>query len=49
MNHLVKRTLQDTMPVTVEYELTDEGKSLKPVIEAMENWGKMYPQKLVLK
>lgn len=30
------------MPVTVEYELTDEGKSLKPVIEAMVNWEKMY-------
>ncbi|MEO7976591.1 helix-turn-helix domain-containing protein [Flavobacterium sp.] len=49
MNHLVKRTVQDTMPVTVEYELTDEGKSLKPVIEAMGNWGKIYRQKLVLK
>ncbi|WP_433816386.1 hypothetical protein [Flavobacterium johnsoniae] len=25
------------MPVTVQYELADEGKSLKPVIEAMGN------------
>lgn len=49
MNHLVKRTIQDTMPVTVEYELTDEGKSLKPVIEGMANWGKMYRKKIVHK
>ncbi|SFE09424.1 transcriptional regulator, HxlR family [Flavobacterium phragmitis] len=34
------------MPVTVEYELTDEGKSLEPVIEAIGNWGKCIVKNL---
>lgn len=48
MNHLVKRTVKDTMPITVEYELTDAGKSLKKVMGAMGEWGKRYRQ-LILK
>lgn len=46
MNHLVKRMVLDTMPITVEYELTEEGKSLKTVIEAMGEWGKAYRRNL---
>jgi len=42
MNHLVKRTVKDTMPITVEYELTPQGRSLKKVIEAMGEWGTDY-------
>ena len=42
MNHLVKRTIKDTMPVTVEYALTPQGRSLKKVIEAMCAWGIQY-------
>lgn len=41
-NQLVKRTVLDTMPVTVEYELTPEGKSLNRIIEAMSEWGISY-------
>ncbi|QPH38695.1 winged helix-turn-helix transcriptional regulator [Pedobacter endophyticus] len=48
MNHLVKRTVQDTMPITVEYELTAHGESLKPVIEAMEKWGKSYRNNIIV-
>jgi|SRR5699024_5172835 len=43
-NHLVKRTVKDTMPITVEYELTPQGKSLNKVIEAMGEWGIKYKQ-----
>lgn len=49
MNQLIKRTVKDTMPVTVEYELTVEGKSLKGVIEAMGEWGKTYRHTLFTK
>lgn len=42
MNQLVKRTVLDTMPITVEYELTPQGMSLNKVIEAMAEWGVHY-------
>ncbi len=39
INQLVKRTVYDTTPVTVEYELTPYGNSLKEVIEVLARWG----------
>lgn len=48
MNQLVTRTVRDTMPITVEYELTAQGISLNKVIVAMCEWGKAY-RKTVLK
>lgn len=49
MNHLVKRTVKDTMPITVEYELTLQGKSLNKVIEAMGEWGIKYRKSVLMK
>ncbi len=46
MNHLISRTVLDTMPITVEYDLTAQGKSLYPVIEAMAKWGINYRKQL---
>lgn len=46
MNHLISRTVLDTMPITVEYELTLQGSSLKTVIEAMAKWGINYRREL---
>jgi DNA-binding HxlR family transcriptional regulator len=46
MNLLISRTVLDTMPITVEYELTLQGKSLHPVIEAMAKWGINYRKQL---
>lgn len=37
---LVDRTVLDTKPVRVEYELTERGQSLEPVLESMVGWGK---------
>lgn len=47
MNHLIKRTVKDTMPITVEYELTPQGKSLDKVIEAMCEWGIKYRNSII--
>jgi DNA-binding HxlR family transcriptional regulator len=39
VNQLVKRTVYDTTPVTVEYELTAYGNSLQDVLIALRDWG----------
>lgn len=49
MNVLVKRTVRDTMPITVEYELTPQGKSLNKVIDAMGEWGIAYRKSVLNK
>ncbi|AGN00696.1 transcription regulator [Salinarchaeum sp. Harcht-Bsk1] len=36
---LVDRTVVSEKPFRVEYELTEHGASLEPVIEAMREWG----------
>jgi DNA-binding HxlR family transcriptional regulator len=47
MNQLVKRTVCDTQPVTVEYELTAVGHSFGEVIEVMGKWGATYRQTVI--
>lgn len=42
MNRLISRTVLNTKPVTVEYEITDFGKTLAPIIEEIANWGIAY-------
>lgn len=49
VNQLITRTVYDTLPVTVEYGLTEYGKSLDTVIVAMREWGKKHRTKLFLK
>lgn len=39
LNGMVKRTVYNTIPVTVEYELTKSGKSLTMVLDTMAVWG----------
>lgn len=38
-NGIVKRTVYDTVPVKVEYELEESGKSIKKVLDVMIEWG----------
>jgi DNA-binding HxlR family transcriptional regulator len=47
LNELVKRTVYDTMPVTVEYSLTDYGKTLKKVIGELHNWGAKHRERIM--
>lgn len=39
VNLMLTRTIQDTRPITVTYALTDYGRSVIPVIEALVQWG----------
>jgi DNA-binding HxlR family transcriptional regulator len=39
---LVNRKVYAEVPPRVEYSLTETGYSLKPVLDAMSNWGKEY-------
>jgi len=47
LNGLVKRTVLNTKPVTVEYELTTYGHSLKPVIDEIAAWGMQHRVKVI--
>lgn len=46
-NQLVKRTVYDTMPVTVEYSLTEYGQSLDKVIKALHTWGTQHRKRIM--
>ena len=46
MNQLVNRTVLNTKPITVEYDLTDFGRTLEPIIDAIAQWGIDYREKL---
>ena len=39
LNGMVSRTVYDTIPVTVEYELTKSGFTLSEVLDKMMEWG----------
>ena len=47
MNDLVSRTVHDTKPVTVQYELTEYSRTLDGVLSSMEEWGKNHRKKIV--
>lgn len=47
MNKLVKRTVLDTQPVTVEYMLTEYGRELQVMIKSLGDWGMKHRNKIL--
>jgi DNA-binding HxlR family transcriptional regulator len=47
LNGLVKRTVLNTKPITVEYELTSYGYSIKPIIDVIAAWGLQHREKVI--
>ena len=46
-NKLVKRTVCNTKPITVEYEITEYGKTLDKVIHEIVSWGIEHRKKIM--
>lgn len=46
-NQLVKRTILDTQPITVQYELTEHGNTLQTIISNLSEWGVEHRKKIV--
>ena len=47
INKLIKRTVLDTQPITVQYQLTEHGKTLKIIINNLTDWGKEHRKKII--
>jgi len=46
-NLLVKRTVMETRPVTVKYELTPHGRTLERIINEMRLWGRAHRKEVI--
>jgi len=46
-NQLVKREVYDTFPPTVEYSITQHGRSLENVIDELRRWGLSHRKKII--
>ena len=44
---LVKRTVYDSIPVVVEYSLTEYGHSLQAVIDVLRSWGMKHRERMM--
>jgi DNA-binding HxlR family transcriptional regulator len=49
VNLLIKRTVLNTKPITVEYELTPHGKTLEKAINELRLWGALHRKKIIEK
>ena len=47
INQLVKRTVLDTQPIAVQYELTEHGNTLQTIINNLIDWGNVHRKKIV--
>lgn len=46
-NKLIKRTVLDTHPVTVQYELTKHGLTLQTIINNLTEWGLAHRKEII--
>ncbi len=47
INELVKRTILNTQPISVQYELTEHGNTLQTIIGNLTDWGVEHRKKIV--
>jgi DNA-binding HxlR family transcriptional regulator len=47
INELIRREVFATAPVTVEYSLTEYGRTLKPVVLALHKWGAQHRERII--
>jgi DNA-binding HxlR family transcriptional regulator len=43
---IIQRTVYAEVPPRVEYNLTEFGKTLKPILDELEKWGKRHLEQL---
>lgn len=47
MNQLITRTVLNTQPVTVEYEITEYGATLKKLTSTIAEWGVEHRKRII--
>lgn len=47
VNKLIRRTVLETQPITVQYELTEHGKTLQTIIRNLTEWGIQHRKKII--
>ena len=47
MNQLITRTVQNTQPITVEYEITEYGATLRQVTDVIADWGIEHRKRII--
>ena len=45
-NGIITRTVYAEVPPRVEYALSDVGESMRPILDAMKEWGMKYKESL---
>ncbi|WP_240915763.1 helix-turn-helix domain-containing protein [Cellulophaga sp. BC115SP] len=46
-NKIIKRTVLETQPITVQYELTEHGKTLQTIIRNLTDWGRRHRREII--
>lgn len=47
MNYLITRTVLDTQPIKVEYEITEYGATLKKLTHTIAEWGLTHRKRII--
>ncbi|HUH52323.1 MAG TPA: helix-turn-helix domain-containing protein [Flavobacterium sp.] len=47
MNQLITRTVLDTQPINVEYEITEYGSTLKNLTATLAQWGMTHRKRII--
>lgn len=47
VNKIVSRTVLETQPITVQYELTEHGKTLQTIINNLSEWGQSHRKEII--